>query len=139
MDKRKLLIIGSLILIITSIIVSVFLLVNNEPLEEEFTIDGIELPKNKSILEDAMVDGLKITNVSLLTRDGMSSFRAQVLNETDNDMELDALTVVFYQEENEIEVIALIDTIISSNGDTYINIESETDLSDVTKIEYVLE
>lgn len=139
MDKRKLLIVGSVILIIASVVVSIFLLVNNEPAEEDFTIDGIELPKNESVLEDAVVDNLKITNVSLLTRDGMSTFKAQVLNETDNSIDIDTLIVVFYQDETETEVVALKDVTISSMSDTYINIEAEIDLSNVTKIEYVLE
>lgn len=138
MDKRKILIIGSIILIAISIVISVFMIFN-KPEEEEFTIDGINLPTNKEILKDATVGNLKITNVSLLTRDGVSTYKAKVVNETEEDISIKILSVVFYKNEVEHDVDVLRDVVVLANSDTYISIDSEEDFTDVTKIEYVLE
>lgn len=139
MDKKKILVIVSILIIVASVAVSVFLIVKDKPEgEDEFIIEGIDLPKNRDILKDVSVDGLKITDVSLLTRDGMSTFKAHVINETSEEVDVERLTVIFHNGDTKIDVIALMETKIDVSGDRYINIEADTDLSEVTKIEYVL-
>lgn len=139
MDKKKILVIVSILIIVASVAVSVFLIVKDKPKgEDEFIIEGIDLPKNRDILKDVSVDGLKITDVSLLTRDGMSTFKAHVINETSEEVDIERLTVIFHNGDTKIDVIALMETKIDVSGDRYINIEADTDLSEVTKIEYVL-
>lgn len=138
MDKKKLLTIGSIIVIIVSIIAIIVLVVNKDK-EEEFTIDGINLPTNKEILKESTIDNLKITDISLLTRDGISTYKATVTNESDEDIDINALYVIFYEGDTENKTLALYDTKISSKEEKYINITSELDLTNTTKIEYVLE
>jgi hypothetical protein len=123
--------------IVASIVISVILLLPKK--EEEFKIEGIDLPNNMEVLKDTVVGDLKITDVSLLTREGTSTFKASVLNETDKDIKVNTLTVVFYNGKSEIKVKALVNVTILANDDGYINIQSQIDLSNVDKIEYVLE
>ena len=138
MDKKKVLLIVSTIVILASVVASIYI-ISTKKEEPEDLIEGINLPENKDILKDATIENLKITNVSLLTRDGISSYKAEVVNNTNNDIEIDSLYVVFHENEQENKILALKNTKITANNKTYIDITSESDLSKVTKIEYTLE
>ncbi|MBQ2873473.1 MAG: hypothetical protein IJE89_05690 [Bacilli bacterium] len=136
--KKKIILIISVIVIIISIIMSILLLTSKDK-EEPFTIDGIDLVENKDILKDKEVNNLNITDVSLLTRDGISTYRAMVSNNTNVDIKINKLYVKFYLDSEEIEIVVLNNTTLKSNGSTYISVTSETDLSKVKRIEYVME
>ena len=135
--KNKIILIVSIIVIIGSITLSVLTLTKKE--EEPFTIEGINLPENKEILKDAKVDELDIIDVSLITREDISSYKATVANNTDKDITINNLYVVFHQDEEEIKILALKNATIKSKTSTFISIASEIDLSKATKIEYVIE
>lgn len=138
MDKKKILIVCSILIILVSIIASIYIVSSKEE-EPEFTIDGINLPENKEVLKDATVEDLKITDVSLMSRDETSTFKATVSNDTDKDITIDKLYIIFYEEKKETKAMALYNTTVESNEETYINITLEKELTKVTKIEYVLE
>ena len=139
MDKKKLIIIGSVIAIIVSVVAIIFL-VTKKDTEGEYKIDGIDLPTNKDILKDVTIDNnIDITNISLLTRDGMSSYKATIKNTSDKDIKIKSLYVIFYEKDVEHKTLALYDTNLISQKEQYISIKSEIDLSNTTKIEYVLE
>lgn len=137
MNKKKLLMIGSIIVIIISIIVIIIMLNKNQ--KEKFTIDGISLPQNKEVLKESSVENLKISDVSLLTRNGTSTYKATISNDTEEDIDIKILYVVFYEKNVEYRAIALYDTQILATKEKYIDITSDKDLSNITKIEYVLE
>ena len=136
--KNKIILIVSIIIILASILFSILMLTKKDE-EEPFTIEGINLPENKDILKDAKVNELDITDISLLTREGISSYKATISNNTDKDINISNLYAVFYQDTEEIKILALKDAVIKSNNSTFISISSETDLSNITKIEYVIE
>ena len=138
MEKKKILIISFVILIVLSIVISVLVLFK-KPKEDEFNIEGINLPKNEEILKEYELNGLKIADVSLLTRDGISTFKADVRNTSGKEINVNKLYVVFYDGNKEIKSVALMNTVIKVDGNVLINIQSDRDLSNVTKIEYVLE
>ena len=141
MDKKKVTLIVSILVIILSVVLSV-IIINNKNEKEETpnnVIEGITLPETKDILNDATVENLKITNISLLTRDGKSIYKAQVVNDTNEDIEIDSLYVIFYEGENQNKIPALKYSKITANNKTYISISSESDLSKTNKIEYVIE
>ena len=137
-NKNKIIIVVSIIVIISSVAVSLLMLTKEEQ-KEPLTIEGINLPENKDILKDSKVDELDITEVSLLTREEISSYKAKVSNSTNEDITINKLYVVFYLPKETIKIPALSNITIKSNNNTYINISSETDLSKTTKIEYVME
>lgn len=132
--KKKILLIGSVVVIIAAV-VFVTLMLFNKPEEEEFKIDGINLPQNKEALKEKEIDGLKITNVSLLTREGISTYKALVTNSTDNEM-VKTLDIIFYIDDEEIKITKNIS--LGSAMNMYVNIEFELDLTNVSKIDYVL-
>lgn len=139
MDKKKIIVIISLIvIIIASIITNIYVLSSKEP-EEKFKIDGITETQNEEILKDAKINNLDITNVSLLNNDGTSVYRAKISNNTNEDITIDKLYVVFIENENEISMLGLSSSKIKANGSTYINISSLDDLTKSTNIKYVIE
>lgn len=139
MDKKKLIMIGSVIAIIVSVVAIIFL-VTKKDTESEYKIDGIDLPENKEILKDQTIaDNIEISNISLLTRDGISSYKATIKNTSDKDIKIKTLYVIFYENDIENKTLALYDTNLVSQKEQYISIKTETDLTNTTKIEYVLE
>ena len=137
MDKKKLLIFGATLLGLIILGLILMLVFKKEP-QEEFKIDGIDLPENKEVLKDTQVEDLKITNVSIITRDGKSSFTASVENTSDTSTKINTLTIVFYEGDNKLEAIALYNTELYSNQKTNIKLTIEKDLTKTNKIEYIL-
>ena len=138
MDKKKILITGSIVAVILSVAVIIY--VASKPKEEpEFTIDGINLPTNKDILKDTTIENLDITNTSLIIRNGRSNFQATISNKTDKDIKINKLYVIFREEDKENKILALYDSLVSPGEDSYINITSEKDLTNTSRIEYVIE
>lgn len=136
--KNKIILIVSIIIILGSVVACVLKLTKKEEEKPTHVIEGIKLPENKDILEDAKVNELDITDIYLLNREDVSSYKAKVSNNTDKDITVSNLYVVFYEGEDKTEILALSNVIIKANNQTYINITSETDLSKTTKIEYIV-
>ena len=139
MDKKKIILIICLIVIIlASIITNIYFLKNNKE-DNELKIDGITTTQNEEILKDTKVDKLDITNVSLLNKDGTSIYKAKVSNNTNEDIKIEKLYVIFYENKTEKKIPALINVVIKANSNTFINISSPDDLTKSTDIKYVLE
>lgn len=138
MDKKKILIICLITIIVVSIITNVYILLNR-PTENKFQIDGINTAENKDILKDAELEGFKITNASLLTRDGISTYKAQITNNSDETLTISKLYVNFYENDTENKTLGLANVTLKPGNTTYINITSETDLTKTTKITYTIE
>lgn len=138
MKNKKILIICLIIIILISIITNIYIL-SNKPVKDEPTIEGINKPENKEILKDVSVEGLKITNISLLTRNGISSYKAEVTNITNSKIDINKLYIIFHEEEKENKTLALYNISIEPNEKAHINITSEKDLSKTTKITYTIE
>lgn len=139
MDKKKVTIIVSILVITLSIILSILIITNKKEEKPNNVIDGIVLPETNDILKDATVENLKVTSASLLTRDGMSTYKAKLVNETDEDISVDSLYIIFYEGEKTNKIPALKYSTVKTKKETYINITSDKDLSKTTKIEYIIE
>lgn len=139
MKNKKILVPPLIVITLASIIAIIVILTNRDNDDDNYKINGIDLVENKDILKDAEISNLKITNVSLLTRDKISTFKALVSNDTENEIFIDQLYVKFYLKDNEQKILVLSGTKLAANAKTYINITSEIDLSKTTEIEYILE
>jgi len=137
MDKKKILISCFILIILASIGISIYIVTKKEK-EPEFTIDGIGLPENKDILKDATVGELKVTNASIVIRENTSTYTATVSNNTNKSIDINQLYIVFYEGELKTNSIALYNTTINANEEKRISITTEKDLTNITKIEYVL-
>ncbi len=138
MKKKKLLIIGSIIAIVLSIALVIYIALKPKE-NNEFKIEGMSLPTNKDILADKTIGDLKITNVSIITRENISTFYAKISNETERNILVNKLYVVFYEGDLETKTLVLHNTHVYADKETTINIASEKNLNNVTKIDYILE
>lgn len=137
MDKKKIIItILMIIIILVSLITNVYILSKKD---NSSTIDGITTTQNEKILKDAKVDKISITDVSLLNKDGTTLFKAKVSNNTNEDIKIDKLYVIFYENKTEKKIPGLLNVIIKAGSSTFINISSQDDLTKSTDIKYVLE
>jgi len=139
MDKKKIIVIVSLIAIIVASVITNIYILSNQDKEDEFKIDGITGVENKDILKDSKVGNLDITDITLFNNNGTSVYKAKISNNTNEDISIDKLYVVFYENKTENKKTALLNAMIKANGETYINISSKEDLTKSTDIKYVLE
>lgn len=137
MKSKKLLIVCLIIIILASTITNIYILSNKD--NEEKTNNGITTVDNLDVLKDTTVNDLDITNVSLLTKGGMSSYKAVVTNNTQNEVNIDKLYVEFYKEGTNSKILALSNVKLQPNEQTNIKITTETDFSKVTEIKYTIE
>ena len=137
MKKKKILIIVSTLAIILSLTIITYTLNKNKN-EPQFIIEGIEIPQNKDILNDTTINNLKISNISLITKNELSTFKASITNIKEENTKINKLYVVFHINNQKHKILALYDTTITKE-EKYINITTETILTNTTKIEYIIE
>ena len=139
MERKKIIIIVGLVLTIVSIIgVTIYKLTVKEE-KDNFKIEGIDFAENKEILKDTDIENLKITNISLITREGVSTYSAQITNTTTTDINVDKLYITFYEGAKQTKLLALSNAKIKQNGKVYINATSNENLTKTTKITYSIE
>lgn len=138
MKNKVLVIICLIIIIVASIITNIYILSNKEETENTEN-NGIKTVENKELLEDTKIENLDLTNISIITRDNISTYNAKITNNTSNEIIIDKLYVIFYENEIENKILASSNLKLEPNTNKTINIISETDLTKITKIEYVIE
>ena len=129
MDKKKIIFIAGIVLIVILGIVAINIAKKNNKNE---VIDKL----NESILKDTTVEGLKITNQSVITRDGLSTYMANITNETSETKHIDYLYIIFTLNNEEINALALRNVDIGPDSKTPIVINYDRDISKATKINY---
>ena len=107
MDKKKIIVIVSLIAIIAASIITNIYILSNQEKDNEFKIDGITSTENKDILKDTKVGNLDITNITLFNNNGTSVYKAKISNNTNKDININKLYVVFSENEKENKKLAL--------------------------------
>lgn len=107
--------------------------------KEEKKESDLPFEANFNIETEVTKDGLKISDISLIkNEDGVSIYTATVINETDSIYKLNQLNIkIKNKKEKELTtLIAYIGTNLSPGESRNINISTETDLMNATKIEY---
>ena len=98
----------------------------------------IDVNTSEEVIKDQEVDGLKLTNTSLTSVNGIWTLVTEVSNNTGSDYNLDEFTIILKDAEGNV-VKTLRGYVGESipNGDTRtINSSTDFDLSNVTKVEY---
>lgn len=138
-NKQKTLIVALVLIIIASVATVIYAIAKNNKEEEPFKIEGIEVAENKSILKDTKVDNINITNVSLLTRNGLSTYKAIATNNTEKDIHIDKLYITFSINDKEKKMEVLNNVTIKAGESNNITISFESDMKSTSKIEYSIE
>ena len=134
MDKKKIMMILSIIVIVVCAGFSVYMLTNRD--NDDSDGDKISNIDNKEILKDMKYDDMDIVGQLLDTGDGNSKYLARIVNNSGNDKKIDKLYVVFEFDNEELYVLGLFDTVIANGSDKYVDLTIDRDLSKVKKISY---
>lgn len=134
MDKKKIMMILSIVVIVVCIGFSVYMLTNKD--NDDSDGDKISNIDNKEILKDMKYDDMDIVGQLLDTGDGNSKYLARIVNNSGNDKKMDKLYVVFEFDNEKLYVLGLFDTVIANGSDKYVDLTIDRDLSKVKKISY---
>lgn len=139
MKNKKLVVISSIFIIIISIGVSLYAIFHKPDKNVVSNPNGVEVNTKEEVLKEATIKNLKVKNISLTTKDGISTYKAELHNNTTSSISIDKLYVIFYIKGKENKILAASNISINKSGKTYINLTSETDLSKTDKITYEAE
>ena len=134
MDKKKIMMILSIVVIVVCAGFSVYMLTNKD--NDDSDGDKISNIDNKEILKDIKYDDMDIVGQLLDTGDGNSKYLARIVNNSGNDKKIDKLYVVFVFDNEKLYVLGLFDTVIANGSDKYVDLTIDRDLSKVKKISY---
>ena len=134
MDKKKIMMILSIVVIVVCAGFSVYMLTNKD--NDDSDGDKISNIDNKEILKDMKYDDMDIVGQLLDTGDGNSKYLARIVNNSGKDKKIDKLYVVFEFDNEELYVLGLFDTVIANGSDKYVDLTIDRDLSKVKKISY---
>lgn len=134
MDKKKVMMILSIVVIVVCVGFSVYMLTNKD--NDDSDGDKISNIDNKEILKDMKYDDMDIVGQLLDTGDGNSKYLARIVNNSGNDKKIDKLYVVFEFDNEKLYVLGLFDTAIANGSDKYVDLTIDRDLSKVKKISY---
>ena len=131
MDKKKILFLGAIILIVILGIVAINISKKNKTPAE---IDEL----NENILKDVLIEGLSINNQAVITRDEISTYTAIITNTLSETKHISEFIIVFTVDGEEIEATAIKDLDLTPNKEMPISISFENDISKATKVDYKL-
>ncbi len=137
-DKKKMIIIGVLILVIVSaVIVTIGLLFKNK----ENKIDdesGYKTNTNENVIKDQQIGNFNFTNTSLNYKDGNSVLRVSVTNTSNQELSLQEFKIhVYDSKHNEIVTLTgFIGDKLLAGETKYIESTYADDLTNAHSIEY---
>lgn len=99
---------------------------------------GIEV--NFNVVKETEVDGLKFSDVSLVTQDGMSTLEATVTNVSGSTYNLKTISVVFKDKDGQKldDSIADIGNTLSVDQSSKLNVQTTIDVTKAKDIDYVI-
>ena len=113
---------------------------NNEKDNNKDSKTDMEVNTNDEVIKDQNIDGIEITNTSLVYENGLSYFSATVTNNTGSDYELNEYKINVKDSEGNIIVIipGNVGSTIKNGESKNINSVVTEDLSKAASIEYQL-
>ena len=136
--KNKIIIIVLVVIILGAVGVNIYILTNKDNTVNNH-IEGLDIIKNEDLVKDTKVENLDITDIKIVTKDNMSTYKAVITNNTKSEISIDKLYVVFYQNKIDNKILATADLTLKPGENREISILSEEELNKSTKIEYVVE
>ena len=136
--KNKIIIIVLVVIILGAVGVNIYILTNKDNTVNN-QIEGLDIIKNEDLVKDTKVENLDITDIKIVTKDNMSTYKAVITNNTKSEISIDKLYVVFYQNKIDNKILATADLTLKPGENREISILSEEELNKSTKIEYVVE
>ena len=106
--------------------------------KKEDNMPTIEVNDNQEVIKDQKIDGIEITNTSLVYEDGISYLKATVTNNTGVDYELNEYKINVKDSDGNIRVTmpGYVGSILKNGESKNINTMISEDLSKAYSIEY---
>ena len=106
--------------------------------KKEDNMPTIEVNDNQEVIKDQNIDGIEITNTSLVYEDGISYLKATVTNNTGSDYELNEYKINVKESDGNIIVTmpGYVGSVIKNGESKSINTMISEDLSKAYSIEY---
>lgn len=94
---------------------------------------------DSNVIAEANIDGLKISNVSLITEGESSTYTADVVNTTDQAIDVKSFNILLKDENGNVIITLLgyVGTTITPGNSSTISTSVDIDLTGVKSIEYV--
>lgn len=98
----------------------------------------VEVNTEKDVIKDQKVDGIDMTNTSLVTTNGSSKLLTKVTNNTDSDYILNEYTIIIKNKEGKVltKVPGYLGDKIKKGETRIINATTDVDITGATSIEY---
>ena len=111
---------------------------NNNRGNNKDSKSDMKVNTNDEVIKDQNIDGLEITNTSLVYENGLSYFSATVTNNTGSDYELNEYRINVKDSEGNIIITipGYVGSIIKNGESKNINSQVTEDLSKAASIEY---
>lgn len=99
---------------------------------------NISVNTEKDVIKDQTVDGIKMTNTSLTTINGVSTLITKVTNDTTTDYELKEYKIIIKDEKGNViaTIPGYVGTIIKAGETRTIDTDTNADLTGAKSIEY---
>ena len=110
----------------------------NKKEEKKEQKEEVKVNTNKDVIKDQEVDGIKMTNTSFVTTNGITKLVTNVTNSSDEDYSLEEYIIIIKDKEgNEIvRIPGYVGDTIKAGETRTINSSVDRDLSDAGSIEY---
>lgn len=100
--------------------------------------EEIKVNTNKDVIKNQEVDGIKMTNTSMVTTNGLTKLVTSVTNDTDKDYKLDEYMIIIKDKDGKeiVKIPGYVGDTIKSGETRTINSSVDIDLSNAASIEY---
>ena len=132
MDKKKILfIVGTILIVILGLVA---ITIGRKNVKEKEVDDNI----NNNVLKDTTVESFIITDQSVITRDGLSTYMANLTNTAKEKKHIDYLHIIFTIDGDVVDVIASRNIDVNSEAKLPIMISFDRDVSKASKVTYAI-
>ena len=106
--------------------------------DKENKKEEVKVNTNKDVVKDQEVDGIKMTNTSLVTTNGISKLVTNVTNSSNKDYKLDEYIIIIKDKKGEeiVRIPGYVGDTIKAGETRTINSSVDRDLSNAGSIEY---
>lgn len=100
--------------------------------------EEIKVNTNKDVIKNQEVDGIKMTNTSMVTTNGLTKLVTSVTNDTDKDYKLDEYRIIIKDKDGKeiVKIPGYVGDTIKAGETRTINSSVDIDLSNAASIEY---
>ena len=106
--------------------------------DKETKKEEVKVNTNKDVVKDQEIDGIKMTNTSLVTTNGISKLVTNVTNSSNKDYKLDEYIIIIKDKKGEeiVRIPGYVGDTIKAGETRTINSSVDRDLSNAGSIEY---